>query len=249
MEETSWEKVSDWYGRISGKEGHYYHQHVILPRSLELLNLQPGSSLLDLACGQGVLAQQIARDVLYQGVDISPSLINQAKRLDRNPKHAYLVADVTGKLPISKQDFSHASSILSLQNIANPAGVIKNARQHLKPGGKFLIVLNHPCFRIPRQSSWGIDPQNKIQYRRIDRYLTPLKVPITANPGQEKSEITWTFHFPLSYYTDVLGQHNFVIEKLEEWISDKQSVGKAAKMENRARKEFPMFMSILAKKE
>jgi len=38
-----------------------------------------------------------------------------------------------------------------------------------------------------------------------------------------------------------------VIEKIEEWASDKDSVGKAAKMENRARAEIPLFMAIQAK--
>jgi hypothetical protein len=35
---------------------------------------------------------------------------------------------------------------------------------------------------------------------------------------------------------------------MEEWTSDKVSVGKAAKGENRARAEFPLFMAIRAVK-
>ncbi len=154
------------------------------------------------------------------------------------------------ELPTPKKDFSHAAIILALQNITNPEGVIGNAQAHLKKNGEFLIVLNHPYFRIPRQTSWGIDQQNKFQYRRVDRYMTPLKIPITANPGRgEKSEHTWSYHFPLSHYSQLLLKHGFVIEKLEEWSSDKHSTGRAAKMENRSRKEFPMFMAILARKD
>jgi len=33
------------------------------------------------------------------------------------------------------------------------------------------------------------------------------------------------------------------------WISEKKSEGKAVKMENRAREEFPMFMTTLAIKK
>jgi hypothetical protein len=40
-----------------------------------------------------------------------------------------------------------------------------------------------------------------------------------------------------------------VIEKIEEWVSDKKSTGPMAKMEDRARDEIPMFMAILATKK
>ena len=248
--DTSWEKVSEWYGTTVGKKGNYYHQHIILPQSLDLLALKKGSSLLDLACGQGVLARQIPKEVHYEGVDIAHSLIEQARSLDKNGEHIYYVADASKELPIQKNDFSHAAIILSLQNVKNPEGVISNAQKHLKKHGKFLIVLNHPCFRIPRQTRWEIDEQNRTQYRRIDRYLTPLKIPITAHPGSgESSEVTWSYHLSLSAYSRMLFLNGFVIENLEEWISDKRSVGDAARLENRAREEFPLFMAILARKE
>jgi ubiquinone/menaquinone biosynthesis C-methylase UbiE len=247
---TSWQNVSDWYGRAVGTEGQYYHQHVILPQGLKLLNLAVESSLLDLACGQGVLARAISPRVVYLGVDAAPALIRQAKRLDKNKSHSYLVADISQSLPLEKKDFTHAAIILALQNVSEPEGVVNNAAKHLGRGGKFLIVLNHPCFRIPRQSSWGIDEANKIEYRRVDRYLSPLEVPLRASPGQgDKSEVVWSYHLSLSDYSRMLADSGFVIERLEEWTSDRRSVGLAARMENRAREEFPLFLAILARKD
>lgn len=114
--------------------------------------------------------------------------------------------------------------------------------------GYLLIVLNHPAFRISRQSSWGIDPNSKIQYRRIDRYMTPINIPITAHPGEKHSEFTWSYHLPLWEYSRMLKDNGFAIELIEEWTSDKESVGKASKMENRSRAEIPLFMAILAQK-
>jgi hypothetical protein len=107
--------------------------------------------------------------------------------------------------------------------------------------------MNHPCFRVPRQSSWGVDEQKKLQYRRIDRYMEPLKIPIQTHPGQgDKSPQTWSFHHPLSTYVEGLSKSGFVIEKIEEWLSDKLSTGGKAKMENRSRLEFPLFLTIYA---
>lgn len=247
MPSTSWQPVSQWYNSSVGESGHYYHQHVVIPKSLAILGSP--ESVLDLACGQGVLARHLPAETYYQGIDIAPSLIAFAKKNSENSNHHFAVADVAREsLPIQKKDFAAATIILALQNIEHSGQVMKNAAQHLKIGGTLLIVLNHPCFRIPRQSSWGVDEDKKTQYRRIDRYLSPLKIPITAHPGQKNSALTWSFHQPLSVYSQQLRATGFVIEALEEWSSDKTSVGKAAKMENRGRSEFPLFLALLSRK-
>lgn len=245
--QTSWDHVGKWYHELVGQKGHYYHQQVIIPKVLRLLSLSKDSSVLDLACGQGVLARYLPQGVYYQGVDLSPKLIDLAKQTDKNSNHHYSVSDITKPLILTKHDFDSAVIILGLQNISLPEGVFANAYQYLKIGGRFIIVINHPYFRIPRQTSWGIDEKNKIQYRRINRYLTPLKVPIAAHPGKfAKSPITWSFHYSLADYSRFLFKEGFLIATIEEWISDKISIGKTAKMENRAREEFPLFMTITA---
>lgn len=80
--------------------------------------------------------------------------------------------------------------------------------------------------------------------------MSELEIPIATNPGKfENSETTWSFHSPLSKYSEVLFKNGFVIEKIEEWISNKKSTGPMAKMEDKARAEIPMFMAILATKK
>jgi len=245
---TSWQKVSKWYGSIVGEKGHYFHQAVILPNGLRLLDLKPNDRLLDVACGQGILARKIPPTVKYLGVDVSKQLIDEAKKMDTNHSHQYMVSDVTKQIP-GKENFNKAAIILALQNIKETDTVIRLVGERLEKHGKFLIVLNHPCFRIPRQSSWETDPKNKLQYRRINRYMNELEIPINAHPGEENSTVTWSFHHPMEDYSDYLYKNGFLIEKIEEWTSDKKSEGSAAKMENRAREEFPLFMAILAVKK
>lgn len=111
--------------------------------------------------------------------------------------------------------------------MSNPEAVLKNASAQLIDHGTLIIVLNHPCFRIPRQTSWGID----------------------VHPGTPSHRLVWDYHYSLSDNSRFLHQSGFSIELLEEWISDKQSVGPAARMENFARAEFPLFLTIVAKKK
>lgn len=244
---TSWQKVSKWYGGITKGSGHYFHEHVVNPKVLKLLGLNEKSSLLDLGCGTGSLARALPKGIPYTGVDIAKGMIDEAKKYDKDPKHMYVIADVTKSIGAAKT-FTHATFILSLQNMKEQKDAIRVASEHLAPNGILVLVLNHPAFRIPRQSSWEIDPQNKLEYRRINRYLSPLEVPVNMHPSEKDSAITWSYHVPISAYSEYLRTNGFVIEALEEWTSDKESAGKHAKMENRARSEFPLFLAIKAHK-
>lgn len=241
---TEWEKVDRWYDAIVGQEGHYYHKHVVLPRLLPLLDLESQDSpkLLDLGCGQGVLAEHLPQHVHYVGIDLAPSLIKAARRRKKKNRE-FVIGDICKSLPIKEKNFTHATIILALQNVAHPERALKEASTHLSEGGLIAIVLNHPCFRIPRQTHWGIDKEKKLQFRRVDRYLSPLKIPI-----QVRDQTTWSFHRSLSDYSLFLAKAKFSILLIEEWTSDKKSEGKAAKMENRAREEFPLFLTLVAQK-
>ncbi len=249
---TSWEAVEKWYDTLVGEDGHYYHQSLIVPNILSLFNSSSEStiSLLDVCCGQGVLARSIPSRVLYTGIDLAQPLIDKAKQLNTNQSHRFVRGDVTKKFPFQEKEFDFACMILALQNIEDPLAVFKNTSRCLKLGGRFIIILNHPCFRIPRQSSWKVDSEQKIQYRRIDRYMSPMKIPIQTHPGKgKKSDQTWSFHHSLSDYSRWLREAGFFIEQIEEWCSNKISQGTAAKMENRSRAEIPLFMAIVAMKK
>ena len=249
---TSWEGVSNWYDQAVGKTGHYYHENIILPKILSLLEIKKETAgpLLDLACGQGILSRHLPGSLEYLGIDISPSLVKSARDQNLHEKtHSFLVSDITRPLPPLKKTFQFCTIVLAIQNLENPLGALKNAFEYLNHGGKLLIVMNHPCFRIPRQSSWGFDMEKKVQYRRLDKYFTSLKIPISSHPSKgAASQETLSFHHPLSQWTLWLKEAGFVIESIEEWCSDKKSEGGRAKMEDVGRKEFPLFMTFVAKK-
>ncbi|MEG0036556.1 MAG: class I SAM-dependent methyltransferase [Victivallaceae bacterium] len=259
---SSWEEVSKEYGKSVADKGHYYHRNVILPRLLKLLDFKNPQEqvdkrnisdfLLDLGCGQGVLSRAIPQKIGYLGLDVSPSLIREAELKNRNKNHSFSIKDLSvatttehSKNPMA---FSHAVALLSLQNMEYPDRAINYGVSLLKEGGVFIAVLNHPCFRIPRLSSWSVDEKQQSVYRRVDRYLTKTSIPIVMNPGKKNSVSTISFHFPLSYWTQVFSEAGLLIKCMEEWISDKTSIGSKSKAENKARKEIPLFLAIKAYK-
>ncbi|MBS0626668.1 MAG: class I SAM-dependent methyltransferase [Verrucomicrobia bacterium] len=246
---TSWEKASSWYDGAVGKTGHYYHENVILPNLSRLLALREGSetSYLDLACGQGILSRYLPKSSHYVGVDLSPSLIASAREKNVHKNHTFVVSDITKPLQVTKKDFDFCTIILALQNVEHPLKAFKNAAKHLVSGGKLVLVMNHPCFRIPKQSSWEIDKEKQIQYRRVDGYYQSRVIPIQMHPSQgQKSATTPSFHHPLSKWTLWLHEAGFAIECMEEWCSDKKSTGKNARREDVSREEIPLFLTITA---
>ncbi len=241
---TSWGHVAPWYNDLLEGNEDSYQRRVILPHMLRLLNLKPGTTVLDVACGQGFFSrafQQAGAKVI--GVDIAPELIAQAKK-NSHPDLEYLVAPSHDLFALHAQSIDHVVIILALQNIENVAGTLSECRRVLKATGTISIVLNHPAFRIPKASSWGYDEINRVQYRRIDKYLSESKVKIAMHPGEKPSEHTISFHRPLQYYVKALHTAGFVLTRLEEWNSHKHSVGVKAKPENEARKQIPLFLYL-----
>lgn len=244
MKSTSWEKSARWYKTVVGQKGHYFHQHVILPALLDMMKLKSKESLLDIGCGQGILARSIPSDIVYTGVDMSEALVNEARRLDSNPQHVYLTLDASLPMPLSHGAFDKVALVLALQNIKNWDGVIRNIATLLKPGGKAYFVINHPYFRIPRQTGWMIDETSKLQKRWVNRYMSPLDIPVKTHPSRPNSPLTWSFHRPFFQLFKILKRNSFVVSDMDELVSDKESAGVMRKSENRSRLEIPLFMLL-----
>ncbi len=143
--------------------------------------------------------------------------------------------------------FDAAACVLAIQNIHPLAPVFNSIARILKPGGRLVMVMMHPCFRGAKETSWGWDEAAKVQYRRIDRYLIPRKTPIVTHPGSNPDQYTWEFHRPISGYIKAMSQGGLLVDAMEEWASHKKSTsGPRAGAENVAREEIPLFLAIRA---
>ena len=250
---TDWGGVAEWYDRLVGDEGSEYHREVVHPGVLRLLAIQPGESVLDVACGQGVLCRLLhERGAQVTGIDAAAELVRAARQ--RGPEAIrYHVADAR-ELPnlkfLADESFDAAACVLAIQNIQPIQPVFEGVRRVLRPGGRFVVAMMHPAFRAPKETRWGWDEQEGVQFRRVDRYLLPRKSPIVTHPGKTPDVYTWSFHRPIGAYVKALRNAGLLTDALEEWVSHKTSEpGPRAAAENTARKEIPMFLALRAKTE
>jgi SAM-dependent methyltransferase len=202
----SWDAVAGWYAGWVGKDGSRHHRQLAIPALLDLLEVRAGESLIDIGCGPGVLAPPVAKaGARYTGVDLSPKLIAIARQ-NHAGSGRFLVADATRLAeapPLQSLSFDAACFLLSLQDIDPLDAAIASAASMLRPGGRLVMLMTHPCFRVPRQSGWGWDENRSLQFRRVDRYLTPLAVPM-QDYGGGRSGTTRSYHRPLSAYAAAL---------------------------------------------
>lgn len=265
--ETSWENSASWYNDLLEEDKDSYQAKVILPNLLRAMDIKKTDTVLDLACGQGYFTRHFFQaGAKVVGVDIAPSMIEFALRHNSgqankdSPNRIEYHVSPAHKLKFIKDDSVNIVTIvLGIQNIENMSEVFKEVARVLKRGGRLFLVMNHPAFRILRQSSWGYDEKKKIQYRMVDEYLSESKTSVEMNPGQALDEIlsgykkasttTVSFHRPLQVYFKVLGKIGFGVTRLEEWISHRTSQkGPRQNAEDKARKEIPLFMMMEAVK-
>lgn len=245
--QTLWDQASRWYDSLVGMSGSDYHQTIVMPGVFKMLDLKSGRRVLDLACGQGVFSRfLLEKSIKPEGLDSSEELLRMAR--SRSIKTIpYHLGDASDATLLEDQEFDGIACLLAVQNMENIEPVFKNVARWLKPKGKFVMVLTHPCFRIPRQTHWGWDDDKKMEYRRIDRYANEMKIPILTPPFIDKVNFTMTYHRPLQNYFSALLKAGLCVDSLEEWMSNKESApGKRSRGENRARKEVPLFMAIRA---
>ncbi len=243
----SWGSVASWYEKHLLDED-TYHNKVVLPNLLRLVAPKRGESIVDLASGTGFFSAAFAKEgAQVTGIDVSEELIAIARK--HSPQVSFHVGSAEKFDIVSDNSKDKVVIVLAIQNIEHTAKVFAEVARVLKKNGTLHIVMNHPAFRIPKQTSWAYDEKRKVQYRRVDEYLSESKSSIEMHPGKLGSPETLSYHRPLQYYFKLLQKAGLAVERLEEWTSHKESdSGPRAKAENNARKEFPLFLYLGAKK-
>jgi SAM-dependent methyltransferase len=151
------------------------------------------------------------------------------------------------RLPgIEPESFDAVVFLLSLQDMDPLERVLAAAAKMLKPGGRLVLLITHPAFRVPRQSGWGFDENRKLVFRRVDRYLTPLPVPMKPLPGENRA--TRSFHRPLEQYVNLLGENGLLTDRIEEVPGYKLKGIAGQRAEELARREIPLFLALRARK-
>jgi len=246
--DTSWEGLGEWYDRMI-LDPNSIQNRVILPNLIRLADPKKGEQILDIGCGTGFFSKALSLSgAKVVGVDPAHDNIILAKR---NCVDCEFILDNAQKLEkLSGRRFEKAILVSMLDNIKDVNSVFCQLKKILLPKATVVIVINHPAFRIPKFSEWQTHEKKGIILREISEYMSESSHSIDMHPSSKNKKFTTTYHRPIQYYFKILEKNGFLVKRVEEWISHKKSeVGPRALAEDSARKEFPMFMAIAAKKK
>jgi SAM-dependent methyltransferase len=133
-------------------------------RTLESFASGQSFTMLDAACGDGILRRYLSGRHTYVGIDFSTRLLVRAQRY--HPA-TYFQADLN-HLPFPSATFDAVVSLQALQYLDRPEAALAEMARILKPAGKLLLTVpNDESFKYRRQ---GI-PQ--IQLQRFNRERLP----------------------------------------------------------------------------
>ena len=134
-----WNAQADAWARFTRAPGHdAFHEEFNFPAYLELLPL-PGRATLDVGCGEGrVGAELVRRGHRVTGVDASRRMVELAREL-----HDAVVADAT-ELPFDDGEFDLVVAYMSLMNMDDVDGAVREMGRVLEAGGRLCSADIHP---------------------------------------------------------------------------------------------------------
>lgn len=183
----------------------------------------PAGRVLDLGCGDGILARALARrGNTVTGADLSTGLLTAAR--DREKREGlgitYVRADAAELEGFGDGSFDGVATSITFTDLADLDGVLRAVSRVLVPGGWFAFAALHPCFEPPHARSAEIDGR---LVRQVNRYFEegPWR---SRNPD---SLIGVRHHRRLSTILNAVIDAGLVIDHLEEPRGDATAVRRA----------------------
>jgi SAM-dependent methyltransferase len=115
---------------------------------VEFSGARPDDTVLDVACGPGLLACAFAATARHvTGIDLTPAMLDRARALARERGLGNVTWDQGDVLPLPYGDgaFSIVSCRFAFHHFLDPAAVCAEMRRVCRPGGTVLVIDSAPA--------------------------------------------------------------------------------------------------------
>ena len=237
-EETrrAWNQNAAFWDERMG-EGNDFVELLVWPATMRLLGLHPGERVLDIACGNGLTSRRLATmGAEVVAFDFAEEMIAHARARtrawSRTMEHAvgtadsgqitYRVLDATDEdvlLALGQGRFDAALCNMALFDMAEIRPLMRALPLLLRPGGRFVFSVLHPCFNSPHMAQVAEmeDREGEIvtvYSVKVYSYITPTVAHAAAMHGQPEPQLI--FHRPLQVLLGAAFGAGFVLDGLEE---------------------------------
>lgn len=220
-----WDGNAEFWDDYMGDQGNDFHRELVAPSAERLLAVRPGETVLEIACGAGLFARRLAElGALVTATDFSAKFLERAKARTREYSESVELrrVDATSEadlLSLGEKRFDAAVSNMALMDMAEIEPLFSALPRLLKPGGRFVFTIMHPCFnnsscvKVVEEEDRG----GEIVVTRsvkISRYKTPRTVKGVGIRGQPAPQLY--FERPIFALLAAAFAAGFVLDGLEE---------------------------------
>ena len=220
----AWDEIAPFWDDQMG-DGNLFQRQLIDPATERLLGVQPGQTVLDIACGNGVSTRRLAElGASVVALDFSEAFIQRARARTHlyTERIEYRVLDATDHgqlLTLGLGRFDAAVCNMAFMDMAAIEPLLGALPALLAPGARFVFSVIHPCFNSVGSSKIAEeeDRAGEIVYRlgvKVTDYITPVAQRGLGMIGQPTPQIY--FHRPLSMLLNACFDAGFVLDRLEE---------------------------------
>ena len=234
---SAWEQHAPEFVAWARKPDHDTYWHFHRDVFLELVP-PPGRRTLDLACGEGRLSRDLkARGHGVVGVDRSHAMLAAGRDADATIETH--LADAAA-LPFEDAAFDLVIAFMSLQDIEDFEGAIREAARVLERGGRFCLAIVHPLNSAGLFDGREADSPFTITGSYLDAHYYADDL---VRDGLELTLVS--AHRPLQAYTEALAEAGLLIERLREPAVPDHALRKP---HSRRWQRLPLFLHLRAVK-
>lgn len=220
-----WDTNAAFWDATHGPDGNRFHRMIVEPAVLDLLAPQSGERIVELGCGNGAFARRLAGlGASVLATDFSAALLDHARAHGcAGPGTiTYAQADATDLeqlVALGAAAFDAAVCLMALMDMAEIAPAFEGMRRLLKPGGRCVFALQHPCFNSNGATKTVThDDRDGVLSERYSmnvwRYHTPWTERAIGIRGQAAAH--YVFHRPLHVLLGAAFAAGFVLDGLLE---------------------------------
>jgi 2-polyprenyl-3-methyl-5-hydroxy-6-metoxy-1,4-benzoquinol methylase len=199
---AAWAAAADRVGDF-GEEGDFTRQQLLNPAIFRLLGPVVGRTVLDAGCGQGYLCRLLARQgAVVTGVEPAEPWYRSAVAREQEERLGitYLQADLSA-CALAEGAYDAVVANMVLMDIPDYRAAARRCVAALRPGGRFVVSLVHPCFEAP-SADWAsggcVAVTEYVREHIRQQAFAPL------------------FHRPLSSYLNLLIEEGTVLREIVE---------------------------------
>ncbi len=220
-----WDRNAPFWDSYMG-EGRAFQKVLIGPATERLLGLQAGEEVLEVACGNGGFARRMAQlGARVVASDFSSQFLQLARqRTTQNAERIeYRLIDATDQeqvLALGRRRFDAAVCIMGLMDMAVVEPLLAGLAGVLKPGGRFVFSVMHPCFNNTAGCSMVAEQEDRegelitVYFVKVTKYVRPSIAKGLGIVGQPVPQ--YYFHRPLSVLFGACFEAGFLLDGLEE---------------------------------